>query len=62
MAARSGPMSLISGNLGIPTIMTGGVAFAMSRVHSPNESIRLEDFKTAVRYWGRFVDRLGSET
>jgi acetylornithine deacetylase/succinyl-diaminopimelate desuccinylase-like protein len=50
----SGPMSLISSELGIPTIMTGGVAFADSRAHSPNESIRLKDFKTAIRYWGRF--------
>jgi acetylornithine deacetylase/succinyl-diaminopimelate desuccinylase-like protein len=56
----SGPMSLITSHLGIPTVMTGGVAFAESRVHSPNESIRLEDFKTAIRYWGRFFSRLAS--
>jgi acetylornithine deacetylase/succinyl-diaminopimelate desuccinylase-like protein len=60
MIGGSGPMSLINNQLGIPTVMTGGVAFADSRVHSPNESIRLEDFKLAIRYWGRFFSRLAS--
>ncbi|HET9494903.1 MAG TPA: M20/M25/M40 family metallo-hydrolase, partial [Chloroflexia bacterium] len=55
MTGGSGPFSLISGLLGIPTVMAGGVAFADSRFHSPNESIRLQDFKQAVRYWGRFI-------
>jgi acetylornithine deacetylase/succinyl-diaminopimelate desuccinylase-like protein len=54
----SGPMSLITDQLGIPTVSTGGVAFAESRIHSPNESIRLEDFKMGIRYWGRFLARL----
>ncbi len=56
----SGPMSLVNDELGIPTVMTGGVAFKGSRVHSPNESIRLADFKLAIRYWGRFFSRLAS--
>jgi acetylornithine deacetylase/succinyl-diaminopimelate desuccinylase-like protein len=54
----SGPMSLITEQLGIPTVSTGGVAFAESKIHSPNESIRLEDFKMGIRYWGRFFARL----
>jgi acetylornithine deacetylase/succinyl-diaminopimelate desuccinylase-like protein len=54
----SGPMSLIAGDLGIPTVMAGGVGNADSRVHSPNESIRLADFKQAIRYWGRFFSKL----
>jgi acetylornithine deacetylase/succinyl-diaminopimelate desuccinylase-like protein len=58
MTGGSGPMSLIAGQLGIPTVITGGVAFADSRAHSPNESIRLSDFKTGIRYWGRFFSRL----
>jgi acetylornithine deacetylase/succinyl-diaminopimelate desuccinylase-like protein len=60
MTGGSGPLSLITGTLGIPTVMAGGVAFADSRFHSPNESIRLEDFKQAIRYWGRFIHRLAS--
>jgi acetylornithine deacetylase/succinyl-diaminopimelate desuccinylase-like protein len=56
----SGPMSLITAQLGIPTVVTGGPAFSDSRVHSPNESIRLEDYRTAIRFWGRFFSRLAS--
>ncbi|HYP39968.1 MAG TPA: M20/M25/M40 family metallo-hydrolase [Chloroflexia bacterium] len=58
MTGGSGPVSLISAGLGVPTVVTGGVAFAESRVHSPNESIRLADFKTSIRYWGRFFAKL----
>ena len=60
MTGGSGPMSLITAELGIPTVMAGGVAFADSRVHSPNESIRLADFKMAIRYWGRLFSRLAN--
>ncbi|HEX9987554.1 MAG TPA: M20/M25/M40 family metallo-hydrolase [Chloroflexia bacterium] len=56
----SGPMSLITAELGIPTVIAGGLANAESRVHSPNESIRLDDFKSAIRYWGRFFVRLAA--
>jgi acetylornithine deacetylase/succinyl-diaminopimelate desuccinylase-like protein len=54
-------MSLITANLGIPTVVTGGIAFADSRAHSPNESIRLDHFKQGIRFWGRFFDRLARE-
>jgi acetylornithine deacetylase/succinyl-diaminopimelate desuccinylase-like protein len=54
----SGPLSLIATQLGIPTVMTGGPGSAGSRIHSPNESIELDDFKFAIRYWGRFFARL----
>lgn len=58
MTGGSGPMSLITDVLGIPTVIAGGVAYAGSRVHSPNENIRLADFKQGVRYWGRLFARL----
>jgi acetylornithine deacetylase/succinyl-diaminopimelate desuccinylase-like protein len=54
----SGPMSLITEELGIPTVVAGGLGYAGSRGHSPNENIRLEDFKLAIRYWGRLFSRL----
>jgi acetylornithine deacetylase/succinyl-diaminopimelate desuccinylase-like protein len=60
ISGGSGPMSLITGELGIPTVMTAGVASTQSRVHSPNESILLNDFKLAIRYWGRFFARLAA--
>jgi len=56
----SGPTSLFATELGIPTIMTGNVANAGSRIHSPNESVRLEDYFEAVRYFVRFFERYAS--
>ena len=57
----SGPTSLFATELGIPTIMTGNVANAGSRIHSPNESVRLDDYFEAVGYFARFFERFGSE-
>ncbi len=57
----SGPTSLFAAELGIPTIMTGNVANAGSRIHSPNESVLLDDYFEAVRYFARFFERFGSE-
>ena len=57
----SGPTSLFATELGIPTIMTGNVANAGSRIHSPNESVRLEDYFEAVGYFARFFGRFGRE-
>ncbi len=56
----SGPTSLFATELGIPTIMTGNVANAESRIHSPNESIRLEDYFEAVSYFASFFGRFAS--
>ena len=57
----SGPTSLFATELGIPSIMTGNVANAGSRIHSPNESIRLDDYFEAVGYFARFFERFGLE-
>lgn len=57
----SGPTSLIVNDLGIPTIMTGGIVNPDSRIHSPNESARLEDYFEAVRYFAHFFERFGNE-
>ena len=56
----SGPTSLFATELGIPTIMTGNVANTESRIHSPNESVRLDDYFEAVRYFARFFERFAS--
>ena len=56
----SGPTSLIAAELGIPTIMTGNVANAGSRIHSPNESIKLDDYFDAISYFARFFERFAS--
>src|ERR671917_346781 len=57
----SGPTSLFATELGIPTIMTGNVANAGSRIHSPNESVHLDDYFEAVGYFARFFERFGRE-
>ncbi len=57
----SGPTSLIATDLGVPTVMTGNVANSNSRIHSPNESSRLDDYFEAVRYFVRFFERFGEK-
>jgi acetylornithine deacetylase/succinyl-diaminopimelate desuccinylase-like protein len=55
----SGPTSLIATELGIPTIMTGSVANTDSRLHSPNEWVRLDDYYEAISYFARFFEKFG---
>ncbi|WP_049761188.1 M20/M25/M40 family metallo-hydrolase [Rubrobacter xylanophilus] len=55
----SGPTSLIATGLGIPTIMAGNVADSESRIHSPNESVRVEDYLETVAYFVRLFERFG---
>ncbi|MDQ4106776.1 MAG: M20/M25/M40 family metallo-hydrolase, partial [Actinomycetota bacterium] len=55
----SGPTALVVHDLGIPTIMTGGIVNPDSRIHAPNESARLADYFEAVRYFVRFFERFG---
>jgi acetylornithine deacetylase/succinyl-diaminopimelate desuccinylase-like protein len=56
----SGPTSLMVSELGIPTIMTGSVANVGSRLHSPNEWVRLDDYFETIRYFARFFERFAS--
>jgi acetylornithine deacetylase/succinyl-diaminopimelate desuccinylase-like protein len=56
----SGPTSLMVAELGIPTIMTGSVANVDSRLHSPNEWVRLDDYFETIRYFARFFERFAS--
>jgi acetylornithine deacetylase/succinyl-diaminopimelate desuccinylase-like protein len=56
----SGPTSLIATELGIPTIMTGSVANTGSRLHSPDEWVRLDDYYEAISYFARFFERFGA--
>src|SRR5918994_1660713 len=53
----SGPTSLLVADLGIPTIMTGSVANSGSRLHSPNEWVRLDDYFETITYFARFFER-----
>ncbi len=53
----SGPTSLMTGELGIPTIMTGAMINPESRIHAPNESIRLDDYFESISYFAHFFRR-----
>jgi len=53
----SGPTSLFATELGIPTIMTGGIVNPESRIHAPNESARLDDYFESIEYFARFFER-----
>jgi acetylornithine deacetylase/succinyl-diaminopimelate desuccinylase-like protein len=56
----SGPTSLVATELGIPTIMTGAVTNSESRIHAPNESIRLDDYFESISYFAEFFHRFQS--
>jgi len=53
--AGSGPMYPLSTALGIPAVSGLGVGHAQSRIHAPNENIRLEDYFQAVKFTGEFI-------
>jgi len=53
--AGSGPMYPLSTALGIPAVSGLGVGHAQSRIHAPNENIRLEDYFKAVKFTGEFI-------
>ena len=61
MTGGSGPFAAIAADLGIPTVMVAGPGYVDSRVHSPNENIRLNDYRASLRYWGRFFHYLATQ-
>ncbi len=55
LMAGSGPMYALSQALGIPAVSGVGVGHAQSRIHAPNENIRLSDYIQAIKYMGEFI-------
>jgi acetylornithine deacetylase/succinyl-diaminopimelate desuccinylase-like protein len=53
--AGSGPMYPLSQALGIPAVSGMGVGHAQSRIHAPNENIRLSDYIQAIEFMGEFI-------
>jgi acetylornithine deacetylase/succinyl-diaminopimelate desuccinylase-like protein len=53
--AGSGPMYPLSAALGIPAVSGLGVGHAQSRIHAPNENIRLEDYFQCIKFTGEFI-------
>jgi len=58
--AGGGPMYPLSAALGIPAVSGLGVGHAQSRIHAPNENIRLEDYFQCIKFTGEFI-RIFSE-
>jgi len=54
--AASGPMSYFSAGLGLPVVAAGGLVWHDARIHAPNESVRLADYKAGIRYIGRLIE------
>jgi acetylornithine deacetylase/succinyl-diaminopimelate desuccinylase-like protein len=60
LMAGSGPMYPLSQALGVPVVSGMGVSHAQSRIHAPNENIRLSDYVEAIRYMGELVRLFGA--
>ncbi|MBI4257843.1 MAG: M20/M25/M40 family metallo-hydrolase [Thaumarchaeota archaeon] len=58
--AGSGPMYLFVNRLRIPTASIGIGHFG-SKIHAPNENIRLEDLYKGIRYMVRFMQTMGNQ-
>ena len=55
----SGPNYLFSHDIGVP-IVTLGVGYSGSRIHAPNENIRINDFRNGMRHMAALLMRLGA--
>jgi acetylornithine deacetylase/succinyl-diaminopimelate desuccinylase-like protein len=53
--AGSGPMYALSAALGIPAVSGLGVGHAQSRIHAPNENIRVQDYFQSIKFTGEFL-------
>ena len=59
MSGGSGPNYLFSHDIGVP-IVTLGVGYSGSRIHAPNENIRINDFRNGMRHTAALLMRLGA--
>jgi len=59
--AGSGPMYHFSKALGIPTASAVGVSHAQSRIHAPNENIKIADYIQGIKYIGELMERFAEE-
>ena len=58
--AATGPMPPVVHGLGVPAVLPTGAGRPDSRVHAPNESIRVEDYIATVRLACRLLERFGA--
>ena len=58
MMIGTGPVHLLCGQFGVPMV-TAGVGYAGSRIHAPNEHIRVADFVAGTKYFAALLEELG---
>ena len=59
MSGGSGPNYLFAHEIGVP-IVTLGVGYSGSRIHAPNENIRISDFRNGMRHMAALLMRMGA--
>jgi acetylornithine deacetylase/succinyl-diaminopimelate desuccinylase-like protein len=58
----SGPVGAVCGVQQPPTpVVSFGISYAGSNPHAPDENIRLEDFISGIKYFGRIIHRLAHD-
>ncbi len=57
MIGASGPAYLFVHELGLP-MATVGIAYPGSRIHAPNENVRLDLFEKGARHMARVLGRM----
>jgi acetylornithine deacetylase/succinyl-diaminopimelate desuccinylase-like protein len=58
MMTGTGPVYLLCGQFGVP-IVTAGVGYAGSRIHAPDEHVRIADFVAGTKYIAALLEELG---
>lgn len=61
LMAGSGPMYHLSMALGIPAVSGMGVSHAQSRIHAPNENIKIADYIQGIKYIGELIERFAEK-
>ncbi|MDO8491537.1 MAG: M20/M25/M40 family metallo-hydrolase [Dehalococcoidia bacterium] len=59
-SAGTGPMFAFTDVLGLP-VASSGVSYPDSRVHAPDENMRLSDFDKAIKHMAAIIERLGRQ-
>ena len=59
MMSGTGPVYQLCGQFGTPMATAAGVSYAGSRVHAPNEHIRIDDFVVVTKYLVELLEALG---
>lgn len=55
--AGTGPMYVLGPSLGVPVASGVGCGYHATRIHSPNENIRMEDYWKAMYWMGHLIEQ-----